>query len=146
MGTRTFQGSYEQCAYLVPHQVDSQSPWLGAGGGVRASQVIPLYPLDGDPLCRPSAVTAQFCTLWLVNLMPGDPGFKFYGLQAVREGGGRGRSRVLSTSFRKVSAWFFQLLIMLPSAQRAGCSHARVWEELSFPELKNLLRVMPFGR
>lgn len=101
MGTRTFQGSYEQCAYLVPHQVDSQSPWLGAGCGVRAPQVIPLYPLDGDPLCRPSAVTAQFCTLWLVNLMPGDPGFKFYGLQAVREGGGRGRSRVSSTSFGK---------------------------------------------
>lgn len=68
-------------------------------------------------------------------------------VQILRTSSSQGRRRARKVTgveyqLREMSAWFFQLLIMLPSAQRAGCSHARVWEELSFPELKSLLRVM----
>lgn len=55
---------------------------VGVSGGGRAPQLTPLYPLASVP----SAVPAQFCTLCLVNLMPQDPGFTFYGLEEVGEG------------------------------------------------------------
>lgn len=71
MSVRMPQGSQEQCTYLVPHQGGRVSV-----SGICGPQVIPLGPLDGEPLCRTRHLVSRFDARRSC--------FKFYGLE-VRE-------------------------------------------------------------
>lgn len=77
---------------LDPKQMDWV--WVSRGLGLPGDSFVH----SGWKASVPPAATGQNWALWLVNLMPGDPGFKFYGLKEIGEGRRAGSAQVLIES------------------------------------------------